>query len=147
MTPRDNYQHNNKTTNSTITSSTSTRSTTTTTSTTTAGSSSITRTRACTSQEEIGEEIALYFENCIGVPINALVLRRIGEYLTHYELSPDVIKLAIEETALARYPSARYLLAILDQCVCDEVYTVVDWKTRKAEYNAEKRSGRMRRYY
>lgn len=148
MTQHEKYQNKTTTTRSSITStsSSSSSSSTTTTTTTTGGTTGIPRTRACSILDQI-EDIALFYEQCIGTPINACILTDIREYIEHYEISVEVIKLAIRDTALARYPSARYLLAILDRCAGDEICTAEDWKAAKVQRQAEKRTGRMRTYY
>lgn len=84
------------------------------------------------------DEIASYYERCIGVPITLPMGEEIREYNEHYGIGYDVIRMAIRETGMARRPSPRYLLAILDRCACEEVTTLAEWRAAKAAFRSEK---------
>ena len=78
--------------------------------------------------ERLGEKYVLN----IG-PINQRMVKEIINYLD-MGVKPEVIELAINETGLAPRPSARYLLAILFNCVKDGAKTREDWYKRQGRF-------------
>lgn len=83
-------------------------------------------------------ELVPLYESVMGVPMNGIVTQRLRFFVEYYEITPEVVKLALEETAYARWPSPKYLIAILKRCAQDEVQTYSDWRRQKAAYKSQK---------
>jgi len=124
---------------------TSSSTTTTSTSSSTSSSSSSTSTTTTGRSTLIGvlnndqwDELARYFEACIGTALTPPVVAMIKEANSVYSISYDVIRACITETGFARRPTPNYFRAILDRCECDQIETLADWKAAKAEFTARK---------
>ena len=75
----------------------------------------------------------MYYERCLGTPLPFPVAEEMREYNEYHEMRYELFRLAMRETAMAPKPTARYYLAILDRCACEEVLTELDWRASKAE--------------
>ena len=90
------------------------------------------------------EDLAPLYEDVMGQPMNIPVCKKLAYYLD--VMSPSVIRAAIEDTAMARYPSPRYLFAILERCTFDEIYTIEDWKREKLKHEGAQWRNMRRKY-
>lgn len=123
-----------RTSTSSSTSSSSTRTTTTTTSTSTGGIHTDPGVYILTVEQ--WEELADYYERCIGSPMTQPMLEELRDLNEMNRIHYEVFRIAMRETAFARRPSWHYFFAILDRCVGDEIETIEDWHAAKTEYAA-----------
>ena len=93
-------------------------------------------TRACArARVEPDEEIALRYREDVGRPLTTGHMFLVRRFLST-GMAPEVIELAITETAEAPQPSARYFFAILSAYERDRVKTIDDWIERKQKFRS-----------
>lgn len=83
------------------------------------------------------EELAEYYEKCVGSPMTFPMLEELKDYVA-YGMEYGLIRLAMRETALARRPSWHYLNAILEGCMADLALTEADFRSRKRHFQYKK---------
>ena len=85
--------------------------------------------------DEQQELLAEWYEGCVGIPINTIVAHQIMLFMKTYDISFDVIMMAVQETGFARYPTPRYFLAILKRCAQQHIHSLKDWEEENARHN------------
>lgn len=83
-------------------------------------------------------EIMPMYEDVMGQEMNCYIAQRLEHVMKRGEISKEVVKLALEETAMARWPTPKYFFAILKRCWGEGIQTTEDWKRQKAAFRNRK---------
>ena len=131
MTYQEQNHYNNTTTNSSTT-------TTTTIYDHSSSSSIYTEPGVSILSREQWEQLAEYYEGCVGSPITLPMANYIKEANIEGGIHFEVFMEALTETGMARKPSGHYFRAIIERAIGDGIETIEDWKKVKHEYRQGK---------